>query len=146
MTTTYNLSAYAIYLPIVLTLTVIVSELLFRNAKVFMMDIFHQKSEIALATNSLFKIGFYLLNFGFALLIIEFNQLVTGEALVVGLSKKVGGFSIYLGLMLLFNLLLFMKGRKKSNEKEITENLNHEKSNIKNQHVFSIQKQQKNQS
>lgn len=130
MSATYNLTAYAIYLPIVLTLTVIVSELLFRNAKVFMMDIFHQKSDIALATNSLFKVGFYLLNFGFALLIIEFNQLITGESLVVGLSKKVGGFSIYLGLMLLFNLLLFMKGRKKSNEKEILQNLNHEKSNI----------------
>lgn len=130
MSATYNLTVYAIYLPIVLTLTVIVSELLFRNAKVFMMDIFHQKSDIALATNSLFKVGFYLLNFGFALLIIEFNQLITGESLVVGLSKKVGGFSIYLGLMLLFNLLLFMKGRKKSNEKEILQNLNHEKSNI----------------
>ncbi|WP_312824631.1 hypothetical protein [Epilithonimonas sp.] len=119
MTATYNLTAYAIYLPIVLTLTVIVSELLFRNAKVFMMDIFHQKSDIALATNSLFKIGFYLLNIGFALLIIEFSQLITGESLVVGLSKKIGGFSIYLGLMLLFNLLLFMKGRKKSNEKNL---------------------------
>jgi len=130
MTATYNLTAYAIYLPIVLTLTVIVSELLFRNAKVFMMDIFHQKADIALATNSLFKIGFYLLNFGFALLIIEFNQLITGESLVVGLSKKVGGFSIYLGVMLLFNLLLFMKGRKKSHEKELTNNLNDEKPNI----------------
>lgn len=130
MNSTYNLTAYAIYLPIVLTLTVIVSELLFRNAKVFMMDIFHQKSDIALATNSLFKVGFYLLNFGFALLIIEFNQLITGESLVVGLSKKVGGFSIYLGLMLLFNLLLFMKGRKKSNEKVFDKNLQDEKSNI----------------
>jgi hypothetical protein len=130
MTSTYNLSAYAIYLPIVLTLTVIVSELLFRNAKVFMMDIFHQKSDIALATNSLFKIGFYLLNVGFALLIIEFNQLITGESLVVGLSKKIGGFSIYLGLMLLFNLLLFMKGRKKSHEKILDKNLKNEESNI----------------
>ena len=67
MNTTYNLTAYAIYLPVVLTLTIVVSELLFKNAKIFMMDIFHQKSVIALATNSLFKIGFYLLNFGFAL-------------------------------------------------------------------------------
>lgn len=130
MTATYNLTAYAIYLPIVLTLTVIVSELLFRNAKVFMMDIFHQKSDIALATNSLFKIGFYLLNIAFAFLIIEFSQLITGESLVVGLSKKIGGFSIYLGLILLFNLLLFMKGRKKSNEKELINNLTDEKPNI----------------
>lgn len=127
MNATYNLTAYAIYLPIVLALTVVVSELLFRNAKIFMMDIFHQKSDIALATNSLFKIGFYLLNFGFALLIIEFSQLFTGEALVVGLSKKIGGFSIYLGLMLLFNLLLFMRGRKKSTEKDPTQNFYHEK-------------------
>jgi len=130
MTATYNLSAYAIYLPIVLTLTVVVSELLFRNSKVFMMDIFHQKSDIALATNSLFKVGFYLLNIGFALIIIELSQLITGESLVVGLSKKVGGFSIYLGLMLLFNLLLFMKGRKKSHEKILFTNSKNEESTI----------------
>ncbi len=130
MTATYNLSAYAIYLPIVLALTVIVSELLFRNAKVFMLDIFHQKTDIAIATNSLFKIGFYLLNIGFAFLIIEFDQLISGESLVVGLSKKIGGFSIYLGLMLLFNLLLFMKGRKKSHESQIIKNTINEKPNL----------------
>lgn len=130
MTATYNLSAYAIYLPIVLALTVIVSELLFRNAKVFMLDIFHQKTDIATATNSLFKIGFYLLNIGFAFLIIEFDQLISGESLVVGLSKKIGGFSIYLGLMLLFNLLLFMKDRKKSQENQIIKNTTNEKPNF----------------
>jgi hypothetical protein len=117
MNTTYNLTAYAIYLPVVLTLTIVVSELLFKNAKIFMMDIFHQKKEIAMATNSLFKIGFYLLNIGFALKIIEFYGLETAENLIVNLSEKVGGFSIYLGIIMLLNLLLFMKGRKASSEK-----------------------------
>lgn len=114
MNATYNLSAYAIYLPVVLTLTIVVSELLFKNAKIFMRDIFHQKEEIAMATNSLFKIGFYLLNIGFALKIIEFYQITTKENLIVGVSEKIGGFSIYLGIMMLFNLLLFMRGRKNS--------------------------------
>ena len=114
MNATYNLSAYAIYLPVVLTLTIVVSELLFKNAKIFMMDIFHQKEEIAMATNSLFKIGFYLLNIGFALKIIEFYQITTQESLIVSVSEKIGGFSIYLGIMMLFNLLLFMRGRKNS--------------------------------
>ena len=114
MTATYNLSAYAIYLPVVLTLTIVVSELLFKNAKIFMRDIFHQKEEIAMATNSLFKIGFYLLNIGFALKIIEFYQITTQENLIVSVSEKIGGFSIYLGIMMLFNLLLFIKGRKAS--------------------------------
>lgn len=117
MNATYNLPAYAIYLPVVITLTVVVSELLFRNARIFMMDIFHQKKDISYATNSLFKIGFYLLNIGFALKIIEFYQLTTKEDLIVGLSEKIGGFSIYLGIVMLLNLLLFMKGRKASFEK-----------------------------
>lgn len=114
MNATYNLSAYAIYLPVVLTLTIVVSEMLSKNAKIFMMDIFHQKEEIAMATNSLFKIGFYLLNIGFALKIIEFYQISTIESLIVSVSEKIGGFSIYLGIMMLFSLLLFMRGRKNS--------------------------------
>jgi hypothetical protein len=112
LTQTYNFSAYMIYLPIVITLTVLVSQFLFKNSKTFMIDIFHQKQDIAMATNSLFKIGFYLLNIGFALCIIEFFQIETVERLVVALSKKIGGFSIYLGVMMLLNLLLFLKGRK----------------------------------
>jgi len=117
-TATYNFSAYMIYLPIVITLTVLVSQFLFKNSKTFMIDIFHQKEDIAMATNSLFKIGFYLLNIGFALCIIEFFQIETVERLVVALSKKIGGFSIYLGVMMLLNLLLFLKGRKHAMNKE----------------------------
>ncbi|UWX61185.1 hypothetical protein N0B40_02670 [Chryseobacterium oranimense] len=117
-TTTYNFSAYMIYLPIVIALTVLVSQFLFKNSKTFMIDIFHQKEDIAMATNSLFKIGFYLLNIGFALCIIEFFQIETVERLVVALSRKIGGFSIYLGIMMLLNLLLFLKGRKHAMNKE----------------------------
>ncbi|MBO6186518.1 MAG: hypothetical protein J6O88_17820 [Chryseobacterium sp.] len=118
ITQTYNFSAYMIYLPIVITLTVLVSQFLFKNSKTFMIDIFHQKEDIAMATNSLFKIGFYLLNIGFALCIIEFFQIETVERLVVALSKKIGGFSIYLGVMMLLNLLLFLKGRKLAMNKD----------------------------
>ncbi len=112
LTTTYNFEAYMIYLPIVILLTVLVSQFLFKNSRTFMIDIFHQKEDITMATNSLFKIGFYLLNIGFALCIVEFFQIETVERLVVALSEKIGGFSIYLGIMMLLNLLLFLKGRK----------------------------------
>ncbi|REC79338.1 hypothetical protein DRF60_05790 [Chryseobacterium elymi] len=125
LTGTYNFSAYMIYLPIVIILTVLVSQFLFKNSKTFMIDIFHQKEDIAMATNSLFKIGFYLLNIGFALCIIEFFQIESIERLVVALSKKIGGFSIYLGLMMLLNLLLFLKGRKHAiNKEKLIENEN----------------------
>lgn len=119
-TATYNFSAYMIYLPIVITLTVFVSQFLFKNSKTFMIDIFHKKEDIAMATNSLFKIGFYLLNIGFALCIIEFYEITTVESLVVDMSEKIGKFSIYLGIMMLLNLLLFLRGRKHAMNKDKT--------------------------
>lgn len=119
-TATYNFSAYMIYLPVVILLTVLVTRFLFKNSKTFMIDIFHHQNEIAMATNSLFKIGFYLLNIGFALCIIEFYDILTMENLVVSLSEKIGKFSIYLGVMMLLNLLLFLRGRKHAMNKTNT--------------------------
>ena len=113
--------AYAIYLPIALLLTFFVAKTLFKNAKTFMLDIFHGKAEIALATNRLFEIGFYLLNVGFALIILRienYGQFDTYQVLIERLSYKIGGFSIYLGVMLFFNLYLLFRGRRKSHEKK----------------------------
>lgn len=111
---------YIIYLPIAITLTYFVSKTLFRNGKTFMIDIFKGKDDIALATNRLFEVGFYLLNIGWALLILKidnyrFND--TYQNLIEILSFKIGGFSIYLGLMLFLNMYLFFRGRKKSKQK-----------------------------
>ena len=60
------ITAYLIYLPIALLLTYYVARILFKNGKVFMIDIFRGREEIATATNRLFEMGFYLLNLGFA--------------------------------------------------------------------------------
>ncbi len=106
-------TAYMIYLPIVIVLTWYVAYTLFKNGLVFMKDIFYGREEIAVATNTLFKIGFYLLNLGFALFILEINQHIdTTQGTIEVLSYKVGGFSIYLGIMLFFNLYMFFRGKK----------------------------------
>lgn len=113
--------AYAIYLPIALLLTFFVAKSLFKNAKTFMIEIFHGKTEIALATNRLFEIGFYLLNVGFALIILRieyYGQFDNYQILIERLSYKIGGFSIYLGIMLFFNLYLLFRGRRKSKQKD----------------------------
>lgn len=109
---------YFIYLPIVIALTIFVSKMLFKNGKLFMIDIFKGKEDIALATNKLFEIGFYLINIGFALFTMKIfyygSDLMSSQTLIEILSKKLGGFTIYLGVMLFFNLFLFFRGRKKS--------------------------------
>ncbi|QXP72582.1 hypothetical protein RRF68_06325 [Tenacibaculum sp. HL-MS23] len=116
MNTSLELVAYIIYLPIAIGLTTFVSYHLFKNSKIFMLDIFHQKVEIAMATNKLFKIGFYLLNVGFALRILEIYSLSSYKDLVETLSAKIGGFSIYLGVVMIFFILFFLKGRKASKQ------------------------------
>ena len=112
--------SYLFYLPIVIALTFFVAKSLFKNGKVFMLDIFRGREEIATATNRLFEMGFYLLNVGFALLIlkIEFNSHLafTHQKMIEALSTKIGGFSIYLGIMLFLNLFLFFRGKRKAKE------------------------------
>lgn len=122
MNTSLELIAYIIYLPISIGLTTLVSQHLFKNSKIFMLDIFNQKVEIAMATNKLFKIGFYLLNIGFALRIIKMYNLVDYTDLVETLSSKIGGFSIYLGIVMILFILFFLKGRKASKENNLITN------------------------
>jgi hypothetical protein len=117
METTKILIGYAFYLPIALILTFYVSRTLFKNSKIYMLDIFKGREEIANATNKLFETGFYLLNIGFALMILEINLYEDNyQGLIEALSYKIGGFSIYLGIMLFFNLYFFFRGKRKAKE------------------------------
>ena len=118
MTTSLNFIAYLVYLPIVVLLTWYVAHVLFRNSKIFMQDIFNGKLDIAMSTNKLFETGFYLLNLGFALMIMKIAEYVADSRTMLEiLSTKIGGFSIYLGIMLFFNLYLFFRGRRISRQK-----------------------------
>lgn len=112
--------AYLVYLPVVVLLTFYVAHSLFRNSLVYMKDIFNGRDEIAVATNTLFKIGFYLLNLGFGLYILEITRhLETPQVAIEALSVKIGGFSIYLGVMLFLNLYLFFRGKRIAKQKRL---------------------------
>jgi predicted PurR-regulated permease PerM len=118
MKTSLTFVAYIIYLPIVIVLTWYVAHILFKNSQIFMQDIFNGKTDIAFSTNKLFETGFYLLNLGFALVIMEITRNIgDSQTMLEILSTKIGGFSIYLGIMLFFNLYLFFRGRRISRQK-----------------------------
>ena len=116
----YIIVAYFIYLPVALLLTWIVAHTLFKNGLIYMRDIFFGREDIAKATNSLFKIGFYLLNIGFALYVLKIYEALAGmQDTIEVLSYKIGGFSIYLGVMLFLNLYLFFRGKRVAKQKQL---------------------------
>ncbi len=118
METTLNSLAYSIYLPVVIVLTWFVAYTLFRNARIFMIDIFHGREDLASATNKLFETGFYLLNVGYALIIMRIAQdLTNNQQLLEVMSRKLGGYSLWLGVMLFLNLYLFFRGRRISKQR-----------------------------
>lgn len=124
METTKILIGYAIYLPITLFLTYYVSKTLFKNSKIYMLDIFKGREEIANATNKLFETGFYLLNLGFALMILEIYLYKDSyQELIEKLSYKIGGFSIYLGIMLFLNLFFFFRGKRKASQAQVEQRI-----------------------
>jgi hypothetical protein len=124
METTKILVGYAIYLPIALFLTHYVSKTLFKNSKIFMLDIFKGREEIATATNKLFETGFYLLNLGFALMILEMTIYKDDyQSLIEALSYKIGGFAIYLGIMLFLNLYFFFRGKRKASQTQVEQRI-----------------------
>jgi len=117
METSKILIGYSVYLPIAVILTWYVSRTLFKNSKIYMLDIFKGREEIAFATNKLFETGFYLLNIGFALLMMRIVSYTDSyQRLVEILGVKIGGFAIYLGIMLFLNLYFFFRGKRKSRE------------------------------
>jgi len=113
----YVVKAYLIYLPIAILLTALVSHKLFKSGKVFMLDIFNQKEDIAHSTNKLFELGFYLINLGFALKILYIGRIAGKKELIEALANKIGFFAIYLGVMLFANLFLFFRGKKVAGQK-----------------------------
>ena len=58
--------SYLIYLPITIVLTIWVGHMLFKNGKIFLVDIFEKNLELAQSVNQLLLVGFYLINIGYA--------------------------------------------------------------------------------
>jgi hypothetical protein len=99
-----------------------VARILFKQGIVFMLDIFNKRETIAHATNRLFEVGFYLLNIGFALVILRIYanaESFTMQRMIETLSAKLGGFSIYLGATLFLILFLLVMGKRYASQRRM---------------------------
>lgn len=111
----YNVLSYLVYLIITVGLTVWVARTLLKNGEIFLVDIFKGNHEMAASVNNLLQVGFYLINIGYALSVLTiYETLFNLQAMLEGLSVKVGTIILILGAMHFFNLFVLFKLRSKS--------------------------------
>lgn len=113
----YIIPTYVTYLVVTIALTIWVAKTLFKNGKVFLIDIFHGNKELADSVNNLLLVGFYLVNIGYAVYTLKVQTAIMNpQEMIEMLSVKVGFIILLLGAMHFFNLFVFFKLRKKATE------------------------------
>lgn len=113
----YIIITYSFYLAITIALTIWVARTLFKNGKVFLVDIFHGNKELADSVNNLLLVGFYLINIGYAVYTLQVTgSIVNTQEVIEKLSLKIGLIILILGAMHFFNLYIFFTLRKKATQ------------------------------
>jgi hypothetical protein len=113
----YIIITYSFYLIITIALTIWVARTLFKNGKVFLIDIFHGNRELADSVNNLLLVGFYLINIGYAVYTLQVTgSIVNTQEVIEKLSLKIGLIILILGAMHFFNLYIFFTLRKKATQ------------------------------
>src|ERR1700761_1577259 len=116
----YFILTYAFYVILSIALTVWVAKVLFKNGRIFLIDIFHGNNELADSVNRLLVVGFYLVNIGYMCLILKETDAIRDTQMVVeALSYKVGDIVLTLGAMHFLNLVVFFKLRNRARREHI---------------------------
>ena len=115
----YLVPVYIAYAVVAVALTIGLARVLFRSGQVFLADVFKETQGMAEAVNRLLVVGFYLLNLGYAALIMKAESAQTGTAAAETLAWKLGALLISLGVMHFFNMWLFFRMRRRSKLAEL---------------------------
>lgn len=110
----YTILTYGLYMPITVALTVWVARTLFKNGRIFLVEIFNEDEMLADSVNQLLVVGFYLINLGYAVYTL---QIIGGipdlQVVIEKLSLKIGAIILILGGMHFLNLFVFFQLRAK---------------------------------
>ncbi|RFZ84584.1 hypothetical protein DYU05_02925 [Mucilaginibacter terrenus] len=111
----YFILTYIVYLLVSILLTIWVARVLFKNGRIFLVDIFHGNNDLADSVNKLLVVGFYLVNIGYmSLALKETNNILNTQMVIEVLSYKVGWIILILGGMHFLNLIIFFKLRNRA--------------------------------
>src|SRR5262245_8467156 len=96
----YLIGVYGVYSFLSIALTVWLARTLFKNGAVFLEDVFEDSPRLAEAVNRLLVVGFYLVNLGYACVLLKAHpDSNTPIAAIETLATKLGALLLSLALM-----------------------------------------------
>jgi hypothetical protein len=105
---------YAIYAAVSVVLTIWLARTLGQNGRFFLLDVFPDNASMADAVNQLLVVGFYLVNFGYACLLLRGGAATTITGAVETLAGKLGYLLLSLAVMHFANLYVFHRIRRRA--------------------------------
>jgi hypothetical protein len=100
-----NTIAYIIYLFITYLITVHVGLRFYRNGRVYILRLLHGDEKLTDSINNILLIGYYLLNLGYAALMINtWKTIITWTELVGSIGTMTGKIMLTLAIIHFFNM------------------------------------------
>jgi hypothetical protein len=110
----HTVVAYLIYVPAAVAMTIWVARTLRKNGRVFLLQAFRGREDMADSVNHLLVVGFYLINLGFIATALRYGDKPHDvQEVIEFLSTKLGVVMVVLGGMHFFNMFNFDKMRRK---------------------------------
>lgn len=110
----YLVPVYVFYAVTSVGLAVWLARTLFHNGAVFLDDVFVDNPALAAAVNRLLVVGFYMLNLGYAALLLEAESAPDAVRAVEVLARKLGVLLVSLGVLHFLNMYVFYRIRRRA--------------------------------
>ena len=109
---------YAVYAAVSVGLTVWLARQLSASGRVFLEDVFTDNHALANAVNRLLVVGFYLVNLGYACLLMTGGTAVDVRSAIETLAGKLGALLLSLAVMHFLNMFVFHRIRRRARRAE----------------------------
>ena len=113
-TTDYRVLVYSVYGFLSLALTIWLARTLAQNGRVFLDEVFKNNGELAGSVNRLLVVGFYLVNLGYACLLLRSGAVLDVREAIEDLASKMGALLLSLAVMHFMNMFVFHRIRRRA--------------------------------
>ena len=110
----FLIPVYVTYAAVSIGLIVWLARTLFRNGAVFLEGVFDDNPKMAEAVNRLLVIGFYMVNLGYAALLLQANEAGDAVRAVEVLVRKLGVLLVSLAALHFVNLYVVSRIRRRA--------------------------------